>query len=195
MLAVTGGSSMKPTSRSPDGGPTCTGRSISTARSSTSSRPSVATARRRRHSSGALKFGPTPIEVTTDRAPVYPRVIGELASGARHVREQYANNVIEADHSRLKARLRPMRGFKRTTSARTITAGHAFGQNLRRGHYERTVDLPPHDRVRVALNRTRVLPLTPGPQPLRPDSPPPPGWPRCSTSSRSTIRNASHSPT
>jgi transposase-like protein len=99
----------------------------------------------------ALKLGRTPIEVTTDRAPVYPRVIDELASGARHVLEQYASNVIEADHSTLKARLRPMRGFKRTTSARTITAGHAFVQNLRRGHHDLTVDLPPHDRVRVAF--------------------------------------------
>jgi transposase, IS6 family len=44
-----------------------------------------------------------------------------------------------------------MRGLKRTTSARTITAGHAFVQNLRRGHYAITADLPVHDRVRVAF--------------------------------------------
>ena len=61
----------------------------------------------------AMGFGPAPIEVTTDRAPVYPRVIDELAPGASHVLEQYANNVVEADHGRLKARLRPMRGLKR----------------------------------------------------------------------------------
>jgi transposase-like protein len=60
----------------------------------------------------ALTHGPSPIEVTTDRAPVYPRVIDELASGARHVLERYANNPVEADHGRLKARLRPMRGLK-----------------------------------------------------------------------------------
>ena len=29
-----------------------------------------------------------------------------------------------------------MRGLKRRGSARTIAAGHAFVQNLRRGHYE-----------------------------------------------------------
>ena len=48
----------------------------------------------------ALTFGPAPLEVTTDRAPVYPRVIDALAPGARHVLEQYQNNPIEADHAR-----------------------------------------------------------------------------------------------
>jgi transposase-like protein len=99
----------------------------------------------------AMRFGPTPVEVTTDRAPVYPPVIDEFAPAARHVLEQYANNAIEADHGRLKARLRPMRGLKRLVSARTIASGHAFVQNLRRGHYELTADVPAHDRVRVAF--------------------------------------------
>jgi transposase-like protein len=35
-----------------------------------------------------LKSGPAPVEVTTDRTPVYPRVIDELAPTARHVLEQ-----------------------------------------------------------------------------------------------------------
>jgi transposase, IS6 family len=60
--------------------------------------------------------------------------------------------MIEADHGRLKARLRPMRGLKRVASARTISAGHAFVQNLRRGHYELTVDLPARDRVLIAFD-------------------------------------------
>jgi transposase-like protein len=100
----------------------------------------------------ALRFGPAPVEVTTDRAPVYPRVIDELVPAARHVTEQYANNSVEADHGRLKARLRPMRGLKRLASARTIAAGHAFVQNLRRGHYALTADVPVIDRVRVAFD-------------------------------------------
>jgi IS6 family transposase len=45
-----------------------------------------------------------------------------------------------------------MRGLKRFASARTIFAGHAFVQNLRRGHYAITTDLPVHDRVRVAFD-------------------------------------------
>jgi IS6 family transposase len=78
----------------------------------------------------ALTAGPVPVEVTTDRAPVYPRVIDELMPRARHVTEQYANNRVEADHGRPKARLRPMRGLKRRDSARTVVAGHAFVQKL-----------------------------------------------------------------
>jgi len=104
---------------------------------------------------GALKLGSSPLEVTTDRAPAYPRVIEELAPSARHVTERYENNIIEADHGRLKARLRPMRGLKRLASARTVATGHAFVQNLRRGHYELTVDLPVHDRVRAASTNSR----------------------------------------
>ena len=46
------------------------------------------------------------------------------------------NNAVEADHGRLKDRLRPMRGLKQLRSARMISIGHAFIQNLRRGHYE-----------------------------------------------------------
>jgi len=44
-----------------------------------------------------------------------------------------------------------MRGLKTISSLRTIAAGHAFVQNLRRGHYEITGDLPIHDRIRVAF--------------------------------------------
>jgi hypothetical protein len=55
-----------------------------------------------------------------DRAPTYPRVLDELLATAQHVTEQYANNPIEADHGRLKSRLRPMRGLKRLRWARVI---------------------------------------------------------------------------
>ena len=99
-----------------------------------------------------LRIGPSPVEVTTDRAPVYPRIVDDLEPSPRHITQRYANNVVEADHGRLKARLRPMRGLKQLASARTISAGHAFVQNLRRGHYELTADLPLHDRVRAAFD-------------------------------------------
>ncbi len=99
----------------------------------------------------ALTFGPAPTEITTDRAPVYPRVIDELVPAARHVLEQYANNVVECDHGRLKARLRPMRGIKTVRSLRLIAAGHALVQNVRRGHYALAVDQPIHDLVRNAF--------------------------------------------
>ena len=89
-----------------------------------------------------------PEEVTTDRSPTLAAAIAELLHAAVHDIEQYANNRIEADHSRLKARLRPMRGLKTMRSARTIINGHAFIQNLRRGHYELGAEAR-HSRLRV----------------------------------------------
>jgi transposase, IS6 family len=99
----------------------------------------------------ALGHALAPVEVTTDKAPVYPRVLDETVPAARHVTEQYANNTVEADHGRLKARLRPMRGLKRIRSLQTVAAGHAFVQNLRRGHYELGAAHIPNDRARAAV--------------------------------------------
>ncbi len=99
----------------------------------------------------ALEHGSRPSEVSTDRAPAYPRVLDELLPSACHVMEQYANNLIESDHGRLKSRLRPMRGLKRLRSARVISAGHAFVQNLRRGHYELGVDVDSRHRIFAAF--------------------------------------------
>jgi transposase-like protein len=93
-----------------------------------------------------------PIEVVTDRAPTYPIVLDELLPAAWHRTDRYANNRVEADHGRLKARLRPMRGLKRDRSARVIVAGHAFLQNVRRGHYELAADEPTNRRVAAAFH-------------------------------------------
>jgi transposase-like protein len=73
-------------------------------------------------------------------------VLEELAPGTWHRTEQYANNWVEADHGRLKARLRPMRGLKQDRSARIVVARHAFVQNLRRGHYELAAEEPVNRR-------------------------------------------------
>jgi len=83
-----------------------------------------------------------PVEVVTDAAPVYPRVLDELVPAAWHHVEQYENNRIEADHSRLKHRLRPMRGLRTDRTATVIIRGLAFLQNLRRGHYELATETP-----------------------------------------------------
>jgi hypothetical protein len=66
--------------------------------------------------------------------------------------EQYKNNRIEADHSRLKHRLRSMRGLRTDRTARVIIAGIAFMQNLRRGHYEIAIDTPQPLRIAAAFN-------------------------------------------
>jgi len=100
----------------------------------------------------ALATGVVPVEVTTDRAPVYPRALDELIPTALHDTEQYANNTIEADHGRLKARLRPMRGLKTFRSARVLATGHAFVQNLRRGHFDIATDGPAQRRLLEAFD-------------------------------------------
>jgi transposase-like protein len=89
--------------------------------------------------------------VVTDAAAIYPAVLDELFPSAWHHVEHYVNNPIEADHSQLKHRLRPMRGLRTDKTAKVIIAGHAFVQNLRRGHYELAVDAPPAMRVATAF--------------------------------------------
>jgi transposase-like protein len=98
---------------------------------------------RRRNVAAATRFFETmragrdrPREVTTDLAAPLLRVVDELLPEVLHDTRQYANNRIECDHGRLKARLRPMRGLRTDRSASTVIRGHAFVQNVRRGHYE-----------------------------------------------------------
>jgi transposase, IS6 family len=98
---------------------------------------------------GATKLAP--VQVTTDQAPVDPAVPEALLEAAWHRTDQYANNAVECDHGRLKARLRPLRGRKQDRSARVIIAGHALVRNVRRGHYELAVDEPAGRRLAVAF--------------------------------------------
>ena len=93
----------------------------------------------------------TPTEVVTDAAAIYPVVLDELIPTAWHHVEQSANHPIEADHGQLKHRLRPMRGKRTDRTAPVIIAGHAFTQNLRRGHYDLATDTPPIRRVPAAF--------------------------------------------
>jgi transposase, IS6 family len=44
-----------------------------------------------------------------------------------------------------------MRGIKTISSLRVVAAGHAFVQNLRRGHYELTADQSAHDRLQATF--------------------------------------------
>jgi IS6 family transposase len=98
-----------------------------------------------------------PVEVITDKAAAYPAMLEELLPGAWHRTDRYANNHIEADHDRLKAKLRPMRGLKQDRSARVVLAGHALVQNLRRGHYELAVQAPGNRRVAVAFDELALV--------------------------------------
>jgi transposase-like protein len=84
-------------------------------------------------------------------------MLEEPLPGAWHRTDRYANNHIEADHGRLKARLRPMRGLKQDRSARVVLAGHALVQNFRRGHYELAVEEPVTRRVAIAFDELALV--------------------------------------
>ena len=111
---------------------------------------------KRRNAPAATRFFETmlagrdrPREITTDLAAPILRVVDELLPDVLPDTTQYANNLIECDHGRLKSRLRAMRGLRTDRTASTVICGHAFIQNLRRGHYELGVEVR-HVRLRVA---------------------------------------------
>ena len=45
-----------------------------------------------------------------------------------------------------------MRVLRTDRTAQTIIAGHAFVQNLRRGHYDIATDAPSRHRLRIAFD-------------------------------------------
>ena len=90
-----------------------------------------------------------PTEITTDLAAPLLRVVDDLLPEVLRDITQYGNNPIECDHGRLKARLRPMRGLRTDRTASVVIRGHAFIQNLRRGHYELGAEAR-HEHLRVA---------------------------------------------
>ena len=98
---------------------------------------------------GRLKV--TPTEVVTDKSPVHPQILDEVVPAAWHHVERYANNRVEADHSRLKHRLRPMRGLRTDRTATVVITGIGFMQNLRRGHYELGVAMSRQFRIAGAF--------------------------------------------
>jgi IS6 family transposase len=57
----------------------------------------------------------------------------------------------------VKARLRSMRGLKHDRTAGVVIAGHAFVQNLRRGHYELAVEEPANRRLTVAFDELALV--------------------------------------
>ena len=105
----------------------------------------------RRFFTTALRAHREPVEVVTHQAPPLRAAIDELMPTVLHNTERYANNRVECDHGRLKARLRPIRGLKRDPSARAIMRGHTLMQNLRRGHYELRLDARHHQRIQIAF--------------------------------------------
>ena len=73
------------------------------------------------------------------KAPTYADAIAELkAEGkcpneTRHRQVKYLNNVVEADHGKLKLLLRPVRGFKTLKTAYATIKGFEVMRALRKG--------------------------------------------------------------
>ena len=86
-----------------------------------------------------LKDWELPEVVNTDKAPTYAGAIAELkAEGkcpqdTRHRQVKYLNNVVEADHGKLKLLIRPVRGFKTLKTAYATIKGFEVMRALRKG--------------------------------------------------------------
>ena len=80
-----------------------------------------------------------PEVLNTDKAPTYAAAIAQLkAEGkcpmdTRHRQVKYLNNVIEADHGKLKQLIRPVRGFKTLETAYATIKGFEVMRALRKG--------------------------------------------------------------
>ena len=86
-----------------------------------------------------MKEWEQPEVLNTDKAPAYAAAIAELkAEGkcpkdTRHRQVKYLNNVIEADHGKLKLLIRPVRGFKTLKTAYATIKGFEVMRALRKG--------------------------------------------------------------
>ena len=77
--------------------------------------------------------------INTDKAPTYGIAISELKAEGKcpeqtvHRQGKYLNNVIEADHGKLKQLIRPVRGFKTLKTAYATIRGFEVMRALRKG--------------------------------------------------------------
>ena len=92
----------------------------------------------------------TPGRVTTDRATCYPPALRAVLPGVEDRRSKYLHNGLERDHSHLKQRRYPMRGFKRAAAADTLARGHALIRTLCGGCSSLTAAVPPPLRLATA---------------------------------------------
>jgi IS6 family transposase len=86
-----------------------------------------------------LKDWEKPCVINTDKAPTYAAALAELKQEGRcladtlHRQVKYLNNVIEADHGKLKQLIRPVRGFKTLKTAYATIKGFEVMRALRKG--------------------------------------------------------------
>ena len=86
-----------------------------------------------------LKDWEKPRVINTDKAPTYGLAIAELKAEGKcpvdtvHRQIKYLNNVVEADHGKLKQLIRPVRGFKTLKTAYATIKGFEVMRAFRKG--------------------------------------------------------------
>ena len=86
-----------------------------------------------------LKEWEKPTVINTDKAPTYAAALAELKKEGKcpdntvHRQVKYLNNVVEADHGKLKQLIRPVRGFKTLKTAYATIKGFEVMRALRKG--------------------------------------------------------------
>ena len=86
-----------------------------------------------------LKGWEKPRVINTDKAPTYAAALTELKKEGKcpeetlHRQIKYLNNIIEADHGKLKQLIRPVRGFKTMKTAYATIKGFEVMHALRKG--------------------------------------------------------------
>jgi hypothetical protein len=77
--------------------------------------------------------------VFNDRAPALAKVIEDLVPAGWHNIGQYENNRVECDHGEAEGTAPADAGLEDGANGERGGPGHAFAQNLRRGHCELAV--------------------------------------------------------
>jgi transposase, IS6 family len=86
-----------------------------------------------------LKHWELPHVINTDKAPTYAAALAALKKEGKcpedtvHRQAKYLNNVVEADHGKLKQLIRPVRGFKTLKTAYATIKGFEVMRALRKG--------------------------------------------------------------
>tara|TARA_X000000950_G_C13674100_1_gene561161 strand:+ start:24 stop:782 length:759 start_codon:yes stop_codon:yes gene_type:complete len=86
-----------------------------------------------------LKSWEQPCVINTDKAPTYGAALAELKKAGKcptdvqHRQVKYLNNVVEADHGKLKQLIKPVRGFKTMKAAYATIKGFEVMRALRKG--------------------------------------------------------------
>ncbi|OBZ95544.1 transposase [Pararhizobium polonicum] len=86
-----------------------------------------------------LKDWEKPTVINTDKAPAYGIAVAQLKVESKclvklvHRQVKYLNTVVEADHGKLKQRIKPVRGFKTLKAAYATIKGFKVMRALRKG--------------------------------------------------------------